>query len=499
MIAFSLAVAVVVTDDYGVGWDENVSYATGLVNYQYVFEGNDRLLSHLNRDYGPAFELPAVIIQKALGIEDLRNVYMLRRILTHLLFLSACACIFLLTDLIYKNKMLASMAFLLLWIHPQIFTHSFFNSKDIPFLSFLVISLYFLFRHSYTGKIRWIVMAGIFTGILTATRIPGIIYVGLCCAWILTDRRGVFPAYKRTRALMIFLVAFGAALYAFWPYLWTAPFDHLCEAFRNMSKFRWEGDLLYRGEYVPSTDLPWHYIPHWFSLTTPAFIVACGLVGASLVCADLLKPHGKNRDNVPAGAFFLVAFGLPMIAVIVMGSVLYDGWRHMYFIYGPFVMLCIYAVHRVTARSYTLLFSAAILLLVPPAWHLTVNHPFQYVYFNILAGNAGNEDLRKRYELDYWGMSYRQALEYILEKDTSATIRIAAQNEPVKTNVEFLPPEQKKRIVITGIEQASYFVTNYRWHPGDYNDLPSGAKELKSFKVRGNSVQTVFRLPADRR
>ena len=37
------------------------------------------------------------------------------------------------------------------------------------------------------------------------------------------------------------------------------------------------------------------------------------------------------------------------------------------------------------------------------------NHPFQNVYFNILAGKKFNE----RFEMDYWGISNKNALEYI--------------------------------------------------------------------------------------
>ena len=33
------------------------------------------------------------------------------------------------------------------------------------------------------------------------------------------------------------------------------------------------------------------------------------------------------------------------------------------------------------------------------------DHPYQNVYFNLLAGS----DKRHRFELDYWGLSYKEA------------------------------------------------------------------------------------------
>ena len=40
------------------------------------------------------------------------------------------------------------------------------------------------------------------------------------------------------------------------------------------------------------------------------------------------------------------------------------------------------------------------------------NHPFQYVYFNLLAGKNFNE----KFEMDYFGISNKNLLEYITEK-----------------------------------------------------------------------------------
>ena len=40
------------------------------------------------------------------------------------------------------------------------------------------------------------------------------------------------------------------------------------------------------------------------------------------------------------------------------------------------------------------------------------SHPFEDVYFNILLSKK-DQYLRKTFELDYWGTSYKQALEYI--------------------------------------------------------------------------------------
>ena len=47
------------------------------------------------------------------------------------------------------------------------------------------------------------------------------------------------------------------------------------------------------------------------------------------------------------------------------------------------------------------------------------DHPHQNVYFNFLAG----KNIQTKFELDYWGLSNKQALEYILKNDSKNIIK----------------------------------------------------------------------------
>lgn len=61
--------------DFGISWDESFQRKTGTINYQYVFEGDSTLLTFHDRDYGAAFELPLILIEKFLGLKDSRDVF----------------------------------------------------------------------------------------------------------------------------------------------------------------------------------------------------------------------------------------------------------------------------------------------------------------------------------------------------------------------------------------------------------------------------------------
>ena len=95
-----LAVGLGVYRDYGISSDEPTSRINGAVTLKYVAErfapsllpaaasGLDPLNEYLDRDYGVAFEAPAVLLEVMLGIRDKKNVFMFRHLLTFLVALA---------------------------------------------------------------------------------------------------------------------------------------------------------------------------------------------------------------------------------------------------------------------------------------------------------------------------------------------------------------------------------------------------------------------------
>ena len=65
------------------------------------------------------------------------------------------------------------------------------------------------------------------------------------------------------------------------------------------------------------------------------------------------------------------------------------------------------------------------------------------MYFNQLAGDPAT--LRYRFEMDYWGLSYKQAIDALLEMDTSDDIKINVENSPGRSYLRYmLTPEQAR-------------------------------------------------------
>src|SRR5690554_4886050 len=140
----ALLIGILTYHSYGLSWDDGMQRGTGVENYKYVFENDPSLLTWVDRDYGPAFELLLVIGEKRLELTDMHDIYFFRHLVTHIFFLIGALFCFFLVDLLYKNKVLAAMAFLMIVLHPRLYAHSFFNTKDIPFLAMFFISFYLL-------------------------------------------------------------------------------------------------------------------------------------------------------------------------------------------------------------------------------------------------------------------------------------------------------------------------------------------------------------------
>jgi hypothetical protein len=497
LLITAFIIALFTYEKYGMSWDEPMQRKTGEINYDYIFSNDNSLLTWQDRDYGVAFEVPLIIIEKALNLNDSRDIFTMRHLVTHCFFLISCYFLFLLIDYLYKNKLLAMVGFLFLLLHPQIYAHSFFNSKDIPFLSMLIICLYYSVKAFDEKSTLRFIGLGICVGVLINLRIMGVLILLSSFLVLVIDLIKTKEKKTNIKLIAIFLISTCLTLYVTWPFLWGDPFKNFVFTFQNMARFRWDGTVLFNGEMIKATKLDWKYIPTWFSITTPVIYLLLGFTGGVLLILRFIKHPKEFIDNSikRTNLIFLGYFLAPLIAVIVFQSVLYDGWRQMYFIYPPFILLCIYSVYYLINKSKRI--STLTLVCIFGTFILTLTsmirfYPLQGVYFNELFYASSPECLRKNFEMDYWGVSYKQSLEYILKVDSNPSIDVSVENFPGHINVDMLTYEERTRINIVPRDSATYFITNYRWHPQDYNEYKNF--KFHSFSVGGNTVSQIFKF-----
>ncbi len=501
LLAISLSLGFLVFGDYGIAWDEPLQRVIGKQSYDYVFRGDNSLNDFKNRDYGVAIELPLIFLEKTLGLSDTRDIYLMRHLVIHLFFLFSAFAFYLLIWILYRNKPLAVCGYLMLLLSPRIYAQSFFNSKDIPFMCMFILCFLVLAIAFRDKKIRDFILFGILSGLLINIRIMGIIIPVVVTGLVFIDVLMGPYRKKMLQNYLVYLVLTIIVIVASWPWLWQDPAGHFRIAFSNMSKFRWDNNILMNGDFIKASVVGWKYLPQWFGLTTPIVYLLFGLAGFTFLAFRFLrKPLDYIRQtNDRNQLIYLVCFTGPVMAVIILHSVLYDGWRQMYFIYPSFLLLAVYGLSSIlNARIFSgdlAKVVVSVLLIVSFAgtgFTMIKSHPFEDVYFNILLSKK-DQYLRKTFELDYWGTSYKQALEYIAAHDRSPVLKIRVANLPGENNSCFLKPIDRNRIrYVESDDQANYFITNYRWHPLDY-PYPK-EKKIFSITIQNSEICAAWKL-----
>jgi hypothetical protein len=214
---------------------------------------------------------------------------------------------------------------------------------------------------------------------------------------------------KRQQAilpLVLYAVIGIVATYLTWPYLWPNPLGHLLESVRVMSEYPWNGQVLFDGTFYKSTEIPRSYLPVLLGiqLTEPVwFLFASGL---AIAVYESIRKDVASRVLL---IFAIVWFIVPFLGFVVTRSPLYDNFRQVFFILPPVFLLAGLAFQKI---RWPALQAAAIGVLILPGLIAAIQlHPYEYTYYNRFIG--GVQGAFRKYELDYWGTSYREAADYL--------------------------------------------------------------------------------------
>lgn len=491
--------------DYGLSWDEPISHRNGQVTLAYVRDGDPILWTYSERYYGTLFEMPFAFLEEWLPLSSTQELYFFRHIVTFLFFVLGAFVFYRLCRLRFKARWLALCGPIFLVASPRIFAESFYNSKDIPFMVLFIVATFTLVRFLDKGNIPNAIFHALATGALLALRLPGVFIPALTVVFFALDFIFLPELRYKWRQRVLVIVLYSVLSVGFmvllWPFLWQQPVAHFMEAFADMSHFSRQTRLpvLYLGESIFAPQLPWHYIPVWLLITTPVaysllFITGTGSVAWRWASNWQERYRLERWDLVIFGCFFG-----PLLAVIFLRSVLYDGWRHLYFIYPAFLYIGLIGVEaiivffkeRVAILSRVAAGGLAMLIIAnlgAVTLFMIRNHPYQNLYFNFLAG--GMERARYNFELDYWGLTFREGLEYVAAHDTDDLIPVAFQHGSIDT-VMILSPEIMDRFEVVHYTYAKYVLNNYRWQKDD--NLPH-EKEVYAVKVDGVNVMSIFKM-----
>lgn len=477
-----------VVHDFGLGFDDEIQERHGRVSYDYINKtfgiekgpiapNGEQLHAYEYKYYGVIFQVSSLYLERIFGLSSYFERYMLRHQLVFILFFLASIAFYRILYRQFGNRYLALLGALIFILSPRTFGHAFFNIKDSVLLSFFVFGLASFFRYLDNPSVRNGLLHAFICGLCVNIRIVGIILPVLSAAWIIfyflaaENRKDFWGKWKKS--LLVFTLATPVFIYIFWPYLWEQPIHNFLESFKAMGKFDWRGNVLLFNEYLYAPDLPWYYAPAWMLISIPLFYWFLFVLGFAKPVFNWLRSLAKGdlswfrdreqRFTAIAFSFFL----LPLLLVILKHSTLYDGWRQLHFTYAGFALVAFVGLVRlfrwakikrgkvfILAKAFAGLNIAYLLFLM-----VTI-HPYQQTYFNLLASG----DQFSRFELDYWGISYRSGLKQLAElAEEGSCIKFYAFSYPGIANHKFLDEETKAKLCLGySSRDSDYYITNFR-------------------------------------
>ena len=470
--AGALVVGVVVMGDYGMGIDLRAQRWIAFQNLYFLLAPEVNLLpSGEDRYYGMAFEILLLLAEFALGSEHTGDIAFIRHLLTHLLFLAAALCCSLLTYRLFNNRLLAFIALLLFLLHPRLYAYSFFNSKDAPFISMFMICLYLTHKSFTKDTLGAFLILGVGVGVLVNLRIMGIVLFPA----ILTMRAlDMLPASRRDyrgRGLhvaatgCVFIAASASMYYAVSPFLWTDPLASFTSLWETLSNHPANPMQMFQGNLIGSRNKPPHYIPTWIAITTPPATLLLMAIGAVVTCAhSLARPlQALQNTDLRFGILLIACLAMPIAAVLRKNPVVYDGWRHLYFLYVPMCLLAVTGLHWINATTHKLpgLWKTGGYFLtgmgmVATVVDMVLIHPHQTSYFNFLVDRHTPEYLRSQYEFDHKPNGCREGLVHLLQRYPHTTIKVRGRMH-VDKDWHTLPKRDRERIILVSENENADF------------------------------------------
>ncbi len=356
--------------DYGISIDEDNSRLNGFVSLKYVLDlFNFNLVSNVDnilnipdihlyfeQGNGVAFELPLSLIEILFNLKDSREIFLLRHYCTFLIFFISLIYFFKLINFRHNSIFFGLLGVLFLILSPRIFSQSFYNSKDIVFMSLNIISLYYGINYLKNSSLKNSIIFSFFSGLFVGTRLLGIYFPFLIiCFKVIQILRFSNDKKKEVISLLFLIFFILIFIYLFWPYLWEDPIKYFLTAFKKLANIPVGIYTLFLGNYIQVEFVPWYYTIVWIFITTPITYLVFFLIGFYFILKRIFSRLTKIDDdkeyndlwrgeNEKVDILIFLNFFIPIFSTIILHSTLLTGWRHLYFVYPSLIIMSVHGI-----------------------------------------------------------------------------------------------------------------------------------------------------------
>lgn len=388
---------------------------------------------------------------------------------------------------------LAFWSVLFLLLIPPFYGHLFHNPKDIPFAAMYMVGLcglIFLVGELPRLRWKWVVLAGVACGLAMAVRIAGMVllcYLAVALvfftAQMYASKKWIFgvkeskqklgyriqPLGRFAVAFPLFLLAAFCTLIPWWPAGHKNIFAVSGETLQRLHGSAASIPLFFRGEVTNSSEAPFYYTLSMFSIKTPESLLLLLVAGLFLVAFKLRGGLLTHLSKLPpASVIILLGALFPLLYLTATAPALHNGVRHFLFVYPPlalvgaFVFLELQEKLRPWNMRALLGFRVVMgALLSFQLFHLITLHPYQYVYFNQIAG--GPAGAYGKFETEYWFTSTKHSIEWL--ETNHAEEHPPSESSPIRLLItgpwQVAEPFLPAGFELTGDrDQADYIIAN---------------------------------------
>lgn len=442
-----VAIALVTYRDFGLTWDETVNYNRGVLSYQHLFKKTidnpyqfNKKNGHLDvkdvpntyssyknylntkyvrfldyYSYSGFYPMVLFALNKDKSIE--------RYHLLNILFsLGIFVFLYALLYHYYHDQKIAILGPLFLFLTPRFLGHIPGNPKDIPFAVMYFISCTALYFFASSKKtLTKILVIGLLFGLTQDLRAAAItLYLVLFLFDTYTYYLGkenkpeeaiTWGQFFIKELQSMLLIGIVATLFSVltWPYLGINVIPNAQELLHLRTNFPWQHTVIFQGEELHGTQLPGHYLLTWFAIATPLMILIPALLSPLVI-----KKWFHNRIFI----LLLLVLVTNSTLYTIIRPLVYDGLRHFLFLVPMISTLGVIAIVEYFKHAQRKFIKSVIAIIIliniaVIARQIVSLHPYQYIFFNSFVG--GLQGAQKKYDTEYWGASYNEAINWFKE------------------------------------------------------------------------------------
>lgn len=481
--------------DYGIGIDDKFQRLSGFywLNYILSFTDLNELkeltliklnaisgptlpsIEYYNR-YGILFDVPAAFLEIIFNINDTKNYYLFRHFLNFLYFFIGSIFFY----KILKNRFdnftsLCGTAMFIL--SPRIYGDSFYNMKDIIFLSFLSIALFYCFEFFKKNNYTNLIFFSLFSAMCIQMRVLGIFiplaFLGFYILSLISNKEEI----KKILQYFLYFLFTIFFLYLSWPYLWEDPLKNFLINFSYADSIPGGMKIFFKGEFISIKFMPYDYILTWIIISTPIIHIALFFIGFIFIFQRLIKRlftfeniKIKKYDlwrnyNEKKDLFVFICLIVIVSSLTILNISLLNTWKYLYFLNIFIVYIGSYSIYflinKFKKNNKIKVFKIIIICsLIFVAARMVQYHPYQGLYFNVLL----SDKYKNNFDIDYTALSGKYALKQMLDlENNKRVINIGVASwTPLERSKEILDKKLRSKINIVGqnYSLADYIYTN---------------------------------------